>query len=113
MMGIRGVANVRFQPYRLENSRCWDPDDIRIGCLACHNPHVPRHRDTAFYDPKCLSCHRTAATKRSPKHAGKACPVAKGSCVTCHMPKYELPGGHFKFTDHDIRIVRSGAPYPG
>jgi len=34
-------------------------------------------------------------------------------CTTCHMPKYELPGGHFKFTDHDIRIVRLNAPFPG
>jgi len=113
MMNIRGVANVRFQPYRLENSRCWDPDDARIGCLACHNPHEPRRRDAAFYDPKCLSCHRIAATKRSANHPGKACPVGRRGCITCHMPKYELPRGHFKFSDHDIRIVRAGAAYPG
>jgi len=28
------------------------------------------------------------------------------------MPQYELPGGHFKFTDHQIRVVRAGEPYP-
>jgi hypothetical protein len=28
------------------------------------------------------------------------------------MPKIELPGAHFNFTDHRIRIVREGAPYP-
>jgi hypothetical protein len=28
------------------------------------------------------------------------------------MPKYELPGAHFKFTDHRIRIVKAGEPYP-
>jgi hypothetical protein len=33
--------------------------------------------------------------------------------VTCHMPKYELEGAHNRFTDHQIRIVRTGEPYPG
>jgi len=28
------------------------------------------------------------------------------------MPKVEIPGSHFKFTDHRIRIVRPGEPYP-
>jgi hypothetical protein len=28
------------------------------------------------------------------------------------MPKVDFPGGHFKFTDHRIRIVR-GDSYPG
>jgi hypothetical protein len=28
------------------------------------------------------------------------------------MPKVELPGAHYKFTDHRIRIARPGDPYP-
>jgi hypothetical protein len=28
------------------------------------------------------------------------------------MPKVELPGAHFKFTDHRIRIVKPGEAYP-
>jgi hypothetical protein len=28
------------------------------------------------------------------------------------MPKVELPGSHFKFTDHRIRIVRPGEQFP-
>jgi hypothetical protein len=28
------------------------------------------------------------------------------------MPKVDLPGAHFKFTDHRIRIARDGEPYP-
>ena len=28
------------------------------------------------------------------------------------MPKVNLPGGHMAFTDHQIRIVRPGEPYP-
>jgi formate-dependent nitrite reductase cytochrome c552 subunit len=38
--------------------------------------------------------------------------VAKANCVTCHMPKIELPGAHARFTDHQIRIARAGEPYP-
>lgn len=28
------------------------------------------------------------------------------------MPKVELPGGHAQFTDHNIRVVKAGEPYP-
>jgi hypothetical protein len=69
------------------------------------------------FDPKCLACHggaKPAAGKpASPKPGAKVCPVAKSNCVSCHMPKLELPGAHFKFTDHRIRIVKPNEPYPG
>jgi hypothetical protein len=32
--------------------------------------------------------------------------------VSCHMPKIAVASAHFKFTDHRIRIVREGQPYP-
>ena len=118
VMGIRGVMNVRFQPYRLTNSKCYDPDDSRISCLACHNPHEPRKRDAAFFDSKCTACHSTvakvtpAAFKETGKRDARPCPVGKANCVSCHMPKVEIPGSHFKFSDHHIRIARPGAPYP-
>jgi hypothetical protein len=28
------------------------------------------------------------------------------------MPKMTLPGGHMTFTDHEIRVVKAGDPYP-
>jgi len=28
------------------------------------------------------------------------------------MPKVELPGGNAEFTDHYIRVVHAGEPYP-
>jgi hypothetical protein len=28
------------------------------------------------------------------------------------MPKVNLPGGHLRFTDHEIRIVHPGDAYP-
>jgi len=42
----------------------------------------------------------------------KVCPVAQEKCVSCHMPKLQLPGGPLPFRDHQIRIVRPGDPYP-
>lgn len=112
-MQVTGVRNVRFQPYRLSNSRCWSFDDARISCIACHDPHVTLRAEPASYDSKCLACHVTGHGARPNKtHPGRACPVAQTNCVTCHMPKYTLPEGKSEFTDHFIRIVRKNAPYP-
>jgi hypothetical protein len=109
-----GIANVRAQPYRLEKSRCWGKNgDRRITCVACHDPHQKLVRDTAAYDKNCLSCHLAAAsTKPAPDHPGSACKVSTKDCASCHMPKYELADFHYKFTDHDIRVVRPDAPFP-
>jgi hypothetical protein len=115
----RGVVDVRFQPYRLANSKCFDGTDPRISCLACHDPHKDVVRETSSYDSKCLVCHATSTHPSSPqtisasaKIIGKTCPVAQADCVSCHMPKVTLPGGHAIFTDHQIRIVKAGEPFP-
>jgi hypothetical protein len=109
----KGSTNVRFQPYRLANSRCYDGNDPRISCVACHNPHQKVSRDIAFYDSKCLACHAPAITASATNtiHA-KSCPVAQTNCASCHMPKVPLPNGHLTFTDHQIRIVKAGDAYP-
>ena len=106
-----GPVNLRFQPYRLENSRCFDGADPRISCLGCHNPHQNLVHDETYYDGKCLACH-AAGAKPTSNGQGKTCPVAKAKCASCHMPKLEAPGAHQKFTDHEIRIVRANEPYP-
>ena len=103
--GPQGVNNVRFQPYRLTNSKCYDAADGRIRCTSCHDPHGALETKLASYDAKCTACHSAAL------HT-KVCRVAKANCAGCHMPKVELPGAHASFTDHQIRIAREGAPYP-
>ena len=110
--GMVGIATVRFQPYRLEKSRCWGKGDARITCLACHDPHQPLARDPGSYDDRCLRCHlATKGSKAAFGHPGAACPRGTKNCVTCHMPKYEVPGTHTKFTDHLIGIARSEGSY--
>ena len=141
VMGAVGVQTVRFPAYRLEQSRCWGTSgDARITCFACHDPHAPLARQAAAYDSACLQCHAnrdgtgasTAGTAGRPgdmaspmlrpigstpaapgsQHPGPACPVATSKCVTCHMPKIELPEMHYKFTDHRIRVAHNDAPFP-
>jgi nitrate reductase cytochrome c-type subunit len=112
MQGPRGIANVRFQPYRLANSKCFNGADARLSCVACHDPHQDVVRDAAAYDSKCLACHLSKAHAAADTRTAPACPVSQSGCVTCHMPKLDLPGGHTKFTDHQIRIVRNNEPYP-
>ena len=118
---LQGLHSVRFQPYRLFTSRGHEPSDARLSCVACHNPHENPREDAAYYDQKCLACHRSQASLKSPRLAraeaaddrnARPCPVSQKDCSSCHMPKVELPGSHFKFTDHRIRIARPGERVP-
>jgi Zn finger protein HypA/HybF involved in hydrogenase expression len=112
-MHIYNINNVRFQPYGLINSRCYEADDRRISCTACHNPHEDPKREPAFYDAKCVACHsRNPKVAQVGKRIAVTCKVGTQLCVTCHMAKHEIPGTHFKFTDHRIRIVKAGERYP-
>jgi hypothetical protein len=126
MPDLGGINNVRFQPYRLFNSRGHDPKDPHLACTACHDPHANLKREDAVYDAQCTACHAARGAEKSVgeqnnsgagnrpaiSSSGKKCPVASEGCVKCHMPKVELPGAHFKFTDHRIRIARQGETYP-
>ena len=120
---LRGPVTVRFQPYRLAMSKCFDGSDSRISCIACHDPHEELVRDRASYDANCLTCHTLAdaahltsassvAVHSPNSRDAKACPVGTSGCASCHMPKTELEGSHMTFTDHYIRIVRPNEPYP-
>jgi hypothetical protein len=112
LSGSMGLPSVRFPAYRLENSACWR-DDARIQCTACHDPHQPLVHDSSYYDQRCLACHQASeTTKPDDAHPGRACPAATKDCTSCHMPKYEFPDVHHKFTDHQIRVVKAGEHVP-
>ena len=102
----RGAEVVRFQPYRLEKSRCWgEAGDARVTCVACHDPHLPLRREAASYDTECLSCHLRQGEIANSVKPEAACPRATDHCTTCHMPKVKVPDMHGEFTDHFIRVV--------
>ncbi|MGH9588367.1 MAG: multiheme c-type cytochrome [Acidobacteriaceae bacterium] len=111
---VTGPSEARSAPARLVTSKCWGKTgDSRLVCTSCHDPHLPLNTDDASYDHACLQCHNTvigaALTK---EHPGKACPVAKKDCASCHMPKVYVKEMHNYFTDHRIRIARAGEPFP-
>jgi hypothetical protein len=107
LLGRLDITDLRFQPYRLAGSKCFDADDRRISCVACHDPHREVDSHSSDYDSKCQACHAGG------KPGAVACKVATRNCVTCHMPKIELPGAHYKFSDHRIRIVKTNESFPG
>jgi len=114
-----GAYTIRFQPYRLEKSRCWQTTkDARLACTQCHDPHAPMVRDEHSYDQKCLNCHslrkdaRHDASSSAWTATPKTCPKATTNCVSCHMPKSDVPEMHSTFVDHFIRIVRPGEAIP-
>jgi hypothetical protein len=114
LAGTTGPSETRSAPYRLVTSKCWGKTgDARLVCTACHDPHVPLQTDSASYDHACLRCHTTTlGIALTAEHPGKACPVAKQNCASCHMPKVYVKEMHDNFTDHRIRIVHAGEPFP-
>lgn len=105
-LSVQGVETVRFQAYRLERSRCYNPSDRRITCTACHDPHQPLDRIAGSYDARCLACHDGHS-----KHA-RICSVGTRDCVSCHMPEVRVPEADATFRDHWIRIAKPNEPYP-
>ena len=112
LTNVKGIANVRAQPYRLMSSKCWGNGDARLRCAVCHDPHQNLSEDDASYDEKCLACHVAIGEKPSKDHPGRACPAGSKNCAGCHMPKVEVPEMHHTFADHRIRIVKPGEPIP-
>lgn len=112
LSGANGHATLLSPAYRLVNSKCWGKGDKRLECTACHDPHARRELRPEAYDPKCLACHANeVGVTPSADRPGRACPVGKRKCTSCHMPKVEVPDLHYPLTDHDIRIPPSGKAF--
>ena len=77
-------------------------ETVKIGLVQ------PLTGSVAYNGTTDVNGARLAADERN----AKPCPVAVKGCSTCHMPKIELPGSHFKFTDHRIRVARAGDTFP-
>ena len=108
LAGEKGIAALRSQPHRLQSSKCWQEGDSRLTCVACHDPHKPLVRESASYDARCTTCHSPAASHAAAAGSSpRICKTGTRDCVSCHMPKYEVPDMHFQFTDHLIRVARN------
>ena len=113
LSGAKGTATARSAPYRLVTSKCWGQGDARLVCTACHDPHKEVIAVDPAYDRACLRCHiHSAGMKTTASHPGAACPKATSNCTNCHMEKVYVPEMHGRFTDHRIRIVKPGEPFP-
>ena len=106
-MNVTGVATVRFQPFRLEESHCWIRSMGRLTCRMCHDPHEPLVQQASSYDHICLECHSQPSMRNPEIHRTLVCKVGRSQCVSCHMPKVEIPGMHHAFADHLIRIQKN------
>lgn len=122
---VKGVSTARSAPYRLVTSKCWGKgDDPRLTCTACHNPHEQLQTRPAAYDSACLECHAVRKNSQGLRHTADrqhtadathlraACPVASENCTSCHMQKVYVPEMHDMFTDHRIRIAKTGEDFP-
>lgn len=114
LAGKHGVGTSRFQPFRLQQSKCWGKNgDVRLTCAGCHDPHKKLETDPESYDKNCLACHAASPDgKDAPNRPGRNCPVSSKNCVSCHMPNIYIPEMLRSFPDHRIRIVRAGDAYP-
>jgi len=88
------LENVRFQPLRLEKSRCFIASG-KLACTTCHPAHQDAKRnEPEFYNQKCIACHSLHHTDER----------KDGNCIACHMPVVQLHPA-LKFTDHYIRVL--------
>ena len=95
--GNPSIANIRFQPYRLTGSKCYDPDDARISCLACHNPHHDVGAAARELRREMPGCHR-----RGKNRARRPVRLRKTMCV--------LPHAEDRTAGSALQIYRSSHP---
>jgi len=87
---------VRFQPYGLKRSRCYQADPEKMTCSACHDPHDAVSHDRSAYIAQCQQCHQCETRQQCPREPA-------GDCIACHMPPVQWTSG-ISFHDHWIRI---------
>jgi len=98
LTGVHDITTLRFQPYRLAGSKCFDEGDARINCIACHDPHLEVDTVAEHYDSRCLACHTGAKTKP---------PV----CKVWQNGMYQLPHAQTRVARRAPQICRPSHPH--
>jgi tetratricopeptide (TPR) repeat protein len=99
------TRELRFasQPEQMRASACYKASAGRLGCIACHDPHVLPEPDekAAYFRNRCLECHEATGCK-VPAKVRLARPGGD-DCVACHMPRGESSNNqHVATTNHRI-----------
>lgn len=89
----------------IEDSKCFQKSEGRLGCTTCHNPHVwpelaeDRH---ALQIKNCKSCHESGVVCSLPEPS-RLQKSPSDDCLACHMPNRNTSDiGHNALTDHRI-----------
>lgn len=95
----------------MQASRCFRESDGKLSCLTCHDPHVqPRGDVSAYFRPKCLTCHNEQSCKLPLGTRQQQTPA--DDCIGCHMPKRAVATiSHSALTNHRIP-ARPDEPIP-
>ncbi len=93
---------IRFQPYRLQKSPCYQADPSSLTCTTCHDPHDQTSHNIERYQQTCLNCH--SKPHQSQCDRDQNLDIASDNCISCHMPAREWNNG-IEFVDHWIRVV--------
>jgi Flp pilus assembly protein TadD len=111
---VVGSIDIVSHADRLRQSACFLATRAAaqpLECATCHNPHRPP-RDSLARNEPCQGCHSsTALAQRLARSPALADHAAESDCTRCHMPRVkERAVPHGTFTDHWIRVPRTGAP---
>jgi hypothetical protein len=88
-------------------SRCYQESAGKMGCIACHDPHVLPAPETkvSYYRQRCLACHGQESKGCALPPARRLQASREDNCVACHMQRFDSSDIiHTAFTDH--RILR-------
>ena len=97
----QGRAKFTSHVEQMNNSRCFQASEGKLGCISCHDPHRkpdPQEVD-AFYRVRCLNCHQQqSCSADEPLRRAR-----DDSCIACHMGTTDVSDiAHSSQTDHRI-----------